>query len=229
MGREIRRVPQNWQHPKRIVEKSNGAIEEVYRPMLGHTTFEEAVEEFHKELAEWMAGYRLWQEGEYKSYDGKQEGRDFVLERWANDLEKERKKYGFPDSYRAADTLRYTTGMCQWKDINGEPPRYPDPDGYFPSWPEDVATWFQVYETVSEGTPVSPPFATQAELVEYLVANGDFWDQKRRKEGRGGIDCDPWTREQAERFVYGSGWTPSLIVASTANGTEVADGVRANY
>ena len=37
------------------------------------------------------------------------------------------------------------------------------------------------------------PFATKAELVEYLVKNGDFWDQRR---GHGG-----WERKNAEQFV----------------------------
>jgi hypothetical protein len=72
-------------------------------------------------------------------------------------------------------------------------------------------TWYQVYETVSEGTPVTPPFETQSELVEYLVANGDFWDQRCRKEGSSIMECAPWSRKQAEAFVYGPGWAPSLI------------------
>jgi hypothetical protein len=72
-----------------------------------------------------------------------------------------------------------------------------------------MPTWFQVYETVSEGTPVTPPFATKEELVDYLVANGDFWDQHR---GDGG-----WSRENAEAFV-GAGFAMSLVV-NTATGT----------
>ena len=50
-----------------------------------------------------------------------------------------------------------------------------------------------MYETVSEGTPVSPVFETKAELVEYLVRHGDYWDQSR---GDGG-----WDRKSAEGFV----------------------------
>ena len=73
-------------------------------------------------------------------------------------------------------------------------------------------TWWQVYETVSEGTPVTPPFETQEELVEYLVANGDFWDQSRRAKGGSSMPCGPWPREQAKKFVLGRGWAPSLIV-----------------
>jgi hypothetical protein len=78
-------------------------------------------------------------------------------------------------------------------------------------------TWYQVYETVSEGTPVTPPFETREELVEYLVENGDFWDQKRRAEGpRGGFQmpCAPWSRKSAESFVMGSGGAPSMVVTN---------------
>lgn len=78
----------------------------------------------------------------------------------------------------------------------------PDPAFYRP-WTDAEATWVQVWETVSEGTPVTPPFATKAELVDYLVAGGDDWDRKR---GRGG-----YSREQAVAFVE-SGWVPSMVV-----------------
>ena len=69
-----------------------------------------------------------------------------------------------------------------------------------------------MYETVSEGTPVTPPFATKEELVEYLIEHGDFWDQKRRKEGNTIMPCDPWTREQAETFVNDTEWAPSGMI-----------------
>lgn len=95
----------------------------------------------------------------------------------------------------------------------------PPPDrAYYRPWKDEEATWFQLWETVSEGTPVSPPFATKEELAAYLAEHGDFWDQKRCKEpdwaslwggepGKSG-----WGRERAERFVFGSGWSPSMAV-----------------
>jgi hypothetical protein len=73
-----------------------------------------------------------------------------------------------------------------------------------PDHPQDKeATWFQAWETVTEGTPVTPPFATTDELVDYLATRGDFWDQER---GDG-----PWDRKSAEEFVK-AGWAPTLIV-----------------
>lgn len=39
--------------------------------------------------------------------------------------------------------------------------------------------------------------------------SGDFLDQQRRAMG---MNCTPWSREAAERVVFGSGWAPSLIM-----------------
>jgi len=80
----------------------------------------------------------------------------------------------------------------------GPPPD--DPEYYSPFTAEE-ATWFQLFETVSEGTPVSPPFATEEELAEYLAKNGDFWDQHRGECG--------WGIERATAFVK-TGWAPSM-------------------
>ena len=101
--------------------------------------------------------------------------------------------------------------FCDWHG------RFPDPDYYRPRWDESLAVGYQVYETVSEGTPVTPVFATKEELVEYLVKHGDAWDQKR---GDGG-----WTRQNAERFVS-AGHACSLTVERTADGTVDIKGPR---
>lgn len=108
----------------------------------------------------------------------------------------------------------------EYWEVNGDPP---DRKSYRP-WKDDEATWYQVWETVSEGTPVSPPFATREELIEYLVANGDYWDQARRKDGYTGvIDCRPWSRKSAEAFVNGPGWAPSMVMDASG----VRSGVQA--
>lgn len=72
----------------------------------------------------------------------------------------------------------------------------PDKADYVDYRPED-ATWFQVYETVSEGTPITPPFATKEELIAYLVKRGDAWDD-------GG-----WSEANARAFVERE-WAPSF-------------------
>lgn len=78
----------------------------------------------------------------------------------------------------------------------------------YDSWKEtDIPTgsWWQVWENVSEGSPVTPAFATQEELIEYLVKYGDKWDQGR---GDGG-----WNREAAVKFV-GLEYMPSMILSN---------------
>jgi hypothetical protein len=60
---------------------------------------------------------------------------------------------------------------------------------------------WQVWESVSEGSPVTPVFATADELIEYLVEGGD---ETNRRYGEPGI-----SREAATKFVKGAGWVPS--------------------
>lgn len=108
------------------------------------------------------------------------------------------------DAFRAdpkaqADAAKY--GNKYFWDWHGMPPD----EAYYRTYSDEEATWFQLYETVSEGTPVSPPFATKEELAAYLAANGDFWDQKR---GHGG-----WGKERADAFVA-DGWAPSMVVTN---------------
>jgi hypothetical protein len=100
-------------------------------------------------------------------------------------------------------------GIRYFWDWYGGPP---DKDSYRPAWTDAERTHVQMYETVSEGTPVTPPFATREELVEYLVAHGDFWDQLRSKGG--------WRRENAERFVA-SGYAPSFMVRVGEAGADI--------
>lgn len=47
----------------------------------------------------------------------------------------------------------------------------PDPKSYRPKWDEGP-TCYQIYETVTEGTPVSPVFESDEELVAWLITQG---------------------------------------------------------
>lgn len=114
------------------------------------------------------------------------------------------------------------SGHMEFWEYSGDPPDRK----YYRPWKDEDATWYQVWETVTEGTPVTPPFETQQELIDYLVANGDFWDQSRRAEGISYMPCDPWTRKQAESFVLGTGWAPSMVV--TGGGSEQSRNRRLN-
>ncbi len=168
MGRELRRVPPNWKHPKK--NNRTWKTEMVYQPMFD--------EPYIDNITEWIKNHQLWLRGEHPDQKDKD---------W--------------------DTSKYKF----YAEYDGGPP---DINYYRPDWEKEEMTWYQVYETVSEGTPVSPPFEKPEELIEYLVENGDFWDQKRREEGTSSMPCAPWTRKQAESFVLGTGWAPSGIIAN---------------
>jgi hypothetical protein len=95
--------------------------------------------------------------------------------------------------------------FCSW---NGQPP---DPDYYRPKWDENAAMGYAVYETVSEGTPVTPAFATKEELIDYLATNGTYWDKGK-----------PWPREAAERFVAAE-WAPSMMMTISESGARIVE------
>jgi hypothetical protein len=61
---------------------------------------------------------------------------------------------------------------------------------------------WQVWETVSEGSPVTPVFPTAEALINHLAEHGDARDQNRGNPG--------WGREAATAFV-GVGWAPSGV------------------
>lgn len=182
MGREVRRVPPNWQHPlEEHYDPSRRVTEMQYKPMRDKPV-SAAWRRWQDEYAKWLAG-----------------GHDRVIAEYGAE------NYPKNEPYRA---------FCEWY---GKPP---DPEYYRPDWDEATMTWWQVYETVSEGTPVTPPFATPEELVDYLAANGDFWDQQRRRDGVTSMECGPWDRAAAEKFVK-AGWAPSMAVTRTAGGVEI--------
>ena len=47
----------------------------------------------------------------------------------------------------------------------------PDQEDYMPDWSDDEATHLMMYENVTEGTPISPAFATPEELAKWLADN----------------------------------------------------------
>ena len=48
----------------------------------------------------------------------------------------------------------------------------PDQNDYMPNWPESERTHYMMYEDTSEGTPISPAFATPEELARWLADTG---------------------------------------------------------
>ena len=105
MGREIRQVPANWNHPKN---------DQGHYIALHDQTYEQALGDWKQYKPDEGDSYEKWAE-------------------WAEDVP--------------------SAEWCR--------PAYDAP-----------ADHFQIYETVSEGTPVSPVFATRDELAQWLIEQG---------------------------------------------------------
>lgn len=151
MGREVRRVPPDWEHP---IDEETGR----YHPMY-HQTFREAMEE-------WYAGWKAWEAGED------------------------------PDKGRYGDTYYW--------ELNGKPP---DPEYHrLREWTPEEATHYMMYEDTSEGTPISPAFATPEELARWLA------DTKASANGGQPASYEAWLR------VANGAWAPSMMITVHADG-----------
>jgi len=96
----------------------------------------------------------------------------------------------------------------------------PDQESYRPAFTEP-ADCFQIYETVSEGTPVSPVFETKEDLIEWMCHPIDRTQEYNRGED---WQCmQGRTRESAEAFAEAE--SACSFVMSPERGLE--DGVAA--
>lgn len=134
MGREIRKVPAGWEHPR----KESGD----YQPMFD--------EYYGDKLAEWIEDNKMWDNGTHPDLKGHPERKEEYpfYSMWGGD---------------APDVLYY-----QHK-------KYSD----------EELTHIQLYQTTSEGTPISPVFKADEidKLCEYAAENySTFADHKATKE-----------------------------------------------
>jgi len=134
-----------------------------------------------------------------------------------------KKEFAAWESGERPDYCSDESKALEYWEWNGGPPDR----AYYRPWKDGEATWFQVWETVSEGTPVTPPFATKEELVDYLVAHGDFWQQKRWREGDRFMQPEKpgYSRKAAEAFVHGDGWVPTMVAIKTPDNVEIVSGI----
>lgn len=140
MGREIRKVTPDWEHPK----DRTGDGQPLY-----DNDYDTAAAEWEAEYAEFMA----------------------------LSPEEREEKYG-----------------CQhyWEYSNP-----PDEEYYRKEkWTPEQATAYQIYETVTEGTPVSPVFPDLDHMIQWLIGQG-------------------YSETAAKKFAE-SGWAPSMTITPTA-------------
>ena len=62
----------------------------------------------------------------------------------------------------------------------------PTPEMYMPDWDPELRTHYQMYENITEGTPISPPMATPEDLARWLA------DNKAPAFGHEPADYDHW-------------------------------------
>ncbi len=75
----------------------------------------------------------------------------------------------------------------------------PDKDSYRErKWTDEEAVGYQIYETVSEGTPKSPIFASLDDMVKWLISEG-------------------YSESAAANFAKG-GWAPYMSVEASSTG-----------
>jgi hypothetical protein len=189
MGREIRRVPPTWEHPMRECR---------HNPWAGGCATAKlndgkCYHPLYDEDAETAWAEWLKEFDEWKA----EEFERVIKEHPEHD-------YKLDEPYSA---------FCHW---HGQPP---NAEYYRPKWKEEEATAFQMYETVSEGTPVSPVCATKDALIDYLMNHGDYWSQYRCAESGG----DPrWSREAAEGFVK-TEWSMSMMITPSGQMIQPSD------
>ncbi len=122
MGREVRKVPVNWVHPK----NERGQFTPLFECDLTA-----AQAEWDRHCAKWIEGLRDDWHGGWKPLEGDELKMPF--EEW--------------DGGR------------------------PDPADYMPQWSDAEKTHLMMYETCTEGTPISPTFSTPEELAQWLADN----------------------------------------------------------
>ena len=151
MGREIRRVIPEWEHPRN--EKGR------YIPLLDGS--------FAAQAAEWDESDAQWNTGLRPRYYHGHPEMDLADAIRAHGYDSALRTEWVPPGEMTDPPINLT-----WEDYSGPRPVAAD---YRPDWPDADATWVELYETVSEGTPVSPAFASKPELRAWLLANGDDW------------------------------------------------------
>ena len=90
MGREVRKVPADWQHPKHNVrEWRTGRMVERYKPLLPGERYQPEVDEWDEECAKWKSGWRpdyctdpKSRSMTYEQYSGQRPHKDDYMPDW---------------------------------------------------------------------------------------------------------------------------------------------------
>lgn len=114
--------------------------------------------------------------------------------------------HGEPNEWKPkSDAALKCAGFEEW---DGKRPR---PEDYMPDWPAEERTHYQMYETCSEGSPISPVMESPEALARWLADN--------EASAFGGMTAsyEAWLR------VCRGGFAPSMVMS----GGILASGVEA--
>jgi len=165
MGREVRMVPADWEHP----------VDDYRRK---HIPLYDGYEE---ELVRWKAEHEKWNEGFVWDYDSKG---------WVpRDLE---------DSFHQGE---------YWDYAGGPPERE---DYMLIGVPREERTHYMMYETTSEGTPISPAFPTKEELARWLA------DTNASAFGGEGASYEAWLSTINRGYAISAIFSPQTGLISGA-------------
>jgi len=156
MGREVRRVPRDWEHPR---DEKGHLI-----PLFG-SSFMECLREWNEDNAQWERG-----------------------------LERDWSSIGAKKGWKTKSREHANTPYSEY---GGHRPRAED---HMPDWPDEERTHYQMYETCTEGKPISPVIETPEGLARWLADNvaKSFAGQTASYEA--------WLR------VCQDGWAPSAVL-----------------
>jgi hypothetical protein len=217
MSREVRRVALGWKHP--VEHNPHWVFQDERRRYRGgpvsslHAVDERFVPLYEGPLsvkqAEWDQAKAEWDAGTHTGFR-------FLL------------KYHSPEGFLNNDgthdePVPYTVYAADGETVErevfftsvadvqehysfeDEASSRPEADTHMPDFdvPDDQLGWC-LYETVSEGTPCTPVFATAEELIEHLCRVGQDWDQT------------PMRRASAEQIVR-TGFTVGTLVSVGGN------------
>lgn len=209
MGREIRMVPPNYEHPKYFT--AYGRIADVAMP---DQSLEEAQAEWDEGLPLWLDGKDLYYWRDFLEYQEKLERpseREKLYPQYQGEERENniRKRLDFLREHSNHDCPR--TREAYEEQYGHRPEIENNGEGFcYRTWRPEEGTWYQVWQTVSEGSPVTPPFETKVGLADYLATHGTFWDKT------------PWDFNAALRFIE-AGWAPTMIASASGGVQDVRE------
>lgn len=212
MSREVRRVPVDWKHPVEPNPHWQFQRSTPFGRTRPASRLHGPTEQFVGLVCDYPGAIERWE----------QEGRDLAARAGHSwEFSVEWNLTGYNDCSCHPGQTGVIHPAYEWVDDNTEVPvvvrdedhlhevltrqhesERPNPSDYMPVFdlPESELGWC-LYETVSEGTPTTPVFATPGELVEHLATIGQDWDQV------------PMRRAAAETLVRNGGSFGSMVIA----------------